>query len=68
MSRAKVGDKFFVNKHIATFTRIIKEGEKVEIVEVDVADMDLPYNIENSKGYSVWVNEICLSNLIGIKV
>lgn len=68
MSRYKVGDLLFVNKHIATYTRMIKEGEKVEIVEVDTGDMDLTYNIENSKGYCVWVNEICLLNLIGIKV
>ena len=66
--RYKVGDMLFVNKHIAKYTRIIKECEKVEIVEVDIADKDLPYNIENSKGYCVWVNEICLLDLIGIKV
>nr|DAP74406.1 MAG TPA: hypothetical protein [Caudoviricetes sp.] len=68
MLRYKVGDKFFVNKHIATYTRIIKECEKVEIVEVDVADMNLTYNIENSNGYCIWVNEICFLDLIGIKV
>lgn len=68
MSRYKVGYKLFVNRHIATYTRMIKEGEKVEIVEVDTDDMDLTYNIENSKGYCVWVNEICLLDLIGIKV
>ena len=64
----KEGDKLFVNKHIATYTRMIKEREKVEIIEVDPLDGNLTYNIENSKGYCVWVNEICLLNLIGIKV
>lgn len=68
MSRYKVGYKLFVNRHIAKYTRIIKEGEKVEIVEVDTHDKDLTYNIENSTGYCIWVNEICLLNLIGIKV
>lgn len=68
MSRYKVGDKLFVNKHIATYTRMIKEGEKVEIVDVDEHDKDLTYNIESCNDYCVWVNEICLLNLIGIKV
>ena len=68
MSRYKVGCKLFVNKHIAKFTKIIKEGEKVVIVEVDTHDKDLTYNIENSTGYSIWVNEICLLDLIEIKV
>lgn len=68
MSRYKVGDKLFVNKYISTYTRMIKEGEKVEIVEVDTCDMDLTYNIESCNDYCVWVNEICLFNLIGIKV
>lgn len=68
MSRYKVGYKLFVNRYIAIYTRMIKEGEKVEIVEVNTNDMDLTYNIENSKGYCVWVNEICLLDLIGIKV
>lgn len=68
MSRYKVGDKLFVNEHIAKYTRIIKEGEKVEIVEVDTYDNNLPYNIENSKGYCIWVNEICFMDLMGIKV
>lgn len=68
MSRYKVGDKLFVNKHIAKYTRVIKEGEKVEIVEVDTDDMNLTYNIENCNDYCVWVNEICLLDFIGIKV
>lgn len=68
MSRYKVGDKLFVNKHIAIYTRMIKEGEKVEIVDVDIHDKDLTYNIESCNDYCVWVNEICLLDLIGIKV
>lgn len=68
MSRYKVGDKLFVNKHIAIYTRMIKEGEKVEIVDVDIHDKDLTYNIESRNDYCVWVNEICLLDLIGIKV
>lgn len=68
MSRYKVGYKLFVNNNIAKYTRMIREGEKVEIVEVDTYDMNLTYNIENSNGYCVWVNEICLLNPIGIKV
>lgn len=68
MSRYKVSDKLFVNKHIALYTRMIKEGEKVEIVEVDTHDKDLTYNIESCNDYCVWVNEICLLDLIGIKV
>lgn len=68
MSRYKVGDKIFVNKHIAKYTGMIKEGEEVEIVGVDTDDMDLTYNIESWKGHCVWVNEIWLLNLIGIKV
>lgn len=68
MSRYKEGDMLFVNKHIATYTRMIKEGEEVEIVEVDTDDNDLTYNIESWKGHCVWVNEICLLDLIGIKV
>lgn len=68
MSRYKVGDMLFVNNNIAKYTKIIREGEKVEIVEVDVADMKLTYNIENSNDYCIWVNEICFLDLIGIKV
>lgn len=68
MSRYKVGDKLFVNKNIAIYTRFIKEGEKVEVVEVDTNDMDLTYNIESCNDCCVWVNEICLLNPIGIKV
>lgn len=68
MSRYKVGYKLFVNNNIAKYTRMIREGEKVEIVEVDTYDMNLTYNIENSNGYCVWVNETCLLNPIGIKV
>lgn len=68
MSRYKVGDKLFVNKHIALYTKMIKEGEKVEIVDVDTHDKDLTYNIESCNDYCVWVNEICFLNLIGIKV
>ena len=66
--RYKVGDMLFVNKYITKYTRMIKEGEKVEIVDVDTHDKDLTYNIESCNDYCVWVNEICLLNLIGIKV
>lgn len=66
--RYKVGDKLFVNEFIVKYTRMIKEGEKVEIVEVDNYDNNLTYNIENNNGYCVWVNEICFMNFIGIIV
>ena len=68
MSRYKVGDMLFVNNNIVKYTRMIKEGEEVEIVEVDTDDMNLTYNIKSWKGHCVWVNEICLLDFIGIKV
>lgn len=66
--RYKVGDTIFVNDNIVKYTRIIKEGEEVEIVEIDPSDNNLTYNIENSDGYCVWVNEVCILKPIGIKI
>ena len=51
MSRYKEGDMLFVNSNIVKYTRMIKEGEEVEIVEVDHADKNLTYNIESWKGH-----------------
>ena len=64
----KEGDKLSVNSNIGKYTKLIKEFEEVEIIEVDPLDGDLTYRVESEKGYRVWVNEICILNPIGIKV